>query len=529
MRSRNLHATKVGSAQWFLIAAILVLSYEVRAQESADPDSIRGAVVEVVGQRDDGRHQTDGAGFFIGPRHILTHNHLVSFDRVAVVRLVEDGAEFSARVIDRDEFRNLALLEIDGHEGPTVALATGDLKVGQEIRVPRWQSNTVLDVEVRDATILTKRRVARRDSPDQPVNFFLHDRVGNSRDYGFPVYDRCGSVIGMQMADPDWRQGTSFWSKKPDPLPNPENWMHAISVDEIRQFSEPYVELNETQEQCPTKLELRQTEAEQAQLDAEAASQQAEEAARRAEEAETNRQVSEQERDRMAREAREAAQEAQAARLEAESLTEEAARREQEFGQQTSRLEEEAEALQDELERLRLEREQNSERVQLYLGLGIALILLLTGAIVFALHSKKKSLRHANDRLSKAERAAESARQAAKKAPRPASFGVNLKGTSGTGEPFALNISALSLGHEEGVKIGRSPDVCDYIIADEEVSREHLRLKVQDERLWIEDLGSVNGTMLNDTELESNDLYEAENGSEVRIGAVWFRLNIGEP
>src|SRR6056297_870249 len=79
---------------------------ETRAQHDLESDRVESALVAVIGQREDGKHQTRGAGFFVGEKHVMTHHHLVSFERTALVRLAHDGSEFSADVVARDPFRN---------------------------------------------------------------------------------------------------------------------------------------------------------------------------------------------------------------------------------------------------------------------------------------------------------------------------------------------------------------------------------------------------------------------------------------
>jgi pSer/pThr/pTyr-binding forkhead associated (FHA) protein len=44
--------------------------------------------------------------------------------------------------------------------------------------------------------------------------------------------------------------------------------------------------------------------------------------------------------------------------------------------------------------------------------------------------------------------------------------------------------------------VGRDP-VCDFLLDHPMVSRRHCRLRLWAERVWVEDLGSLNGTRLN--------------------------------
>jgi len=66
----------------------------------------------------------------------------------------------------------------------------------------------------------------------------------------------------------------------------------------------------------------------------------------------------------------------------------------------------------------------------------------------------------------------------------------------------------------ERTTIGRSPD-CDIFLDDVTVSRKHAVLTLRDGDFLIEDQGSLNGTFLNRSRIESGKL---ENGDELQIG-----------
>src|SRR5262245_40426407 len=49
---------------------------------------------------------------------------------------------------------------------------------------------------------------------------------------------------------------------------------------------------------------------------------------------------------------------------------------------------------------------------------------------------------------------------------------------------------------KDGMVIGRNPD-CDVVLTDGHPSRKHARLNLKADGLWVEDLGSANGTFVN--------------------------------
>ncbi|HEU4663918.1 MAG TPA: FHA domain-containing protein [Dokdonella sp.] len=88
-----------------------------------------------------------------------------------------------------------------------------------------------------------------------------------------------------------------------------------------------------------------------------------------------------------------------------------------------------------------------------------------------------------------------------------------LRGVSGAtlGKTFAVTDNAV---------IGRQPD-CDIPIPAEEVSRHHARLKVTTDGVLVEDMGSANGTYINDKRTQSGLLKP---GEELRLDTVRFLL-----
>ena len=88
-----------------------------------------------------------------------------------------------------------------------------------------------------------------------------------------------------------------------------------------------------------------------------------------------------------------------------------------------------------------------------------------------------------------------------------------LRGVSGAtfGKTFAVTDNAV---------IGRQPD-CDIAIPAEEISRHHARLRVTAEGLLVEDMGSANGTFVNDKRVQNGLLKP---GEELRLDTVRFLL-----
>ena len=88
-----------------------------------------------------------------------------------------------------------------------------------------------------------------------------------------------------------------------------------------------------------------------------------------------------------------------------------------------------------------------------------------------------------------------------------------LRGVSGVtfGKTFAVTDNAV---------IGRQPE-CEISVPAEEISRQHVRLKVTPEGVHVEDMGSANGTYINNKRVQSGLLMP---GEELRLDTVRFLL-----
>jgi hypothetical protein len=75
------------------------------------------------------------------------------------------------------------------------------------------------------------------------------------------------------------------------------------------------------------------------------------------------------------------------------------------------------------------------------------------------------------------------------------------------------------------VELGRDPDV-DLTLDDEQVSRHHARLTRSGGEVTVEDLGSMNGTYVNDQPLQGSQRLDP--GDEVRVGLTVLELRTPE-
>ncbi|MBM4453883.1 MAG: FHA domain-containing protein [Chloroflexi bacterium] len=80
------------------------------------------------------------------------------------------------------------------------------------------------------------------------------------------------------------------------------------------------------------------------------------------------------------------------------------------------------------------------------------------------------------------------------------------------GKTFTLNKPVVVVGR---CTLQHKPDI---ELNDDVVSRRHIEILLKDDRYWVKDLGSTNGTMLNDDRIIAGNLYELKHNSRIGLG-----------
>ncbi|MDD9854795.1 MAG: FHA domain-containing protein, partial [Gammaproteobacteria bacterium] len=88
---------------------------------------------------------------------------------------------------------------------------------------------------------------------------------------------------------------------------------------------------------------------------------------------------------------------------------------------------------------------------------------------------------------------------------------------------FYVSMAVLQAA-EQGVRIGRNPDSCDYVVAAAAVSREHCRVFLADGRLMLEDLKSANGSCIGARKLEAHAPQQIQDGDRMVLGNIVFQV-----
>jgi serine protease Do len=151
-----------------------------------------------------------GSGFITDANGvILTNAHVIEgADRVVVT--LKDGRELPGQVLGEDPLTDVAVIQVEAHNLPTVELGNSDrLRPGEwaiAIGNPLGLDNTVT------AGIIsaTGRSSAQIRVPDKRVSFIQTDAAINPGNSGGPLLNQRGQVIGMNTAIIGGAQGLGF-------------------------------------------------------------------------------------------------------------------------------------------------------------------------------------------------------------------------------------------------------------------------------------------------------------------------------
>ncbi len=157
------------------------------------------------------RRQSLGSGFIINPAgYVITNNHVI--DGASEIKVtLDDGREFTAKVVGRDPKTDVALLKLqpNGQEVkdlPTVPLGDSEaLQVGDYVLAAGNPFG--LDHSVSQGIVSAKERVIGAGPYDE---FIQTDAAINPGNSGGPLFNMKGEVVGVNTAIVAQGQGIGF-------------------------------------------------------------------------------------------------------------------------------------------------------------------------------------------------------------------------------------------------------------------------------------------------------------------------------
>ena len=518
-------------AMCLLMVLFVVPGPEVAALEL---EAVSKSIVRVRAY-DNNRVTEEGAGFVINDTgHVVTHAHLLrGADRISVISLAA-GAEIVAQQRFADREMNLAVLEAPGLGMPSLNLSEQGIDVGRTVLTLTLTPDN--EVQLSRGTVgAHDDRKAGLDPDAVTVRLLHHNAMISAAAFGMPLFNECEQVVAVNLPDPDIVN--SLFRRVEDP----ETAVFALRVgDIIARLSEWEIPHTVIDEVCLSALARAEQSAQEKAAQAEA-EKQAAEAVKQQLEAEKQAAEAVEQQLEAEKQALEAVQQQAEAAKQAADDARQQLEEEKQAAQNTLQLkQEEIEAVEEEkraaqaareeaeaeAEVAQQERQKSSQLLEQGALVGGVLVILVLLGWFFTSRHKKRSLAAASERLQDAEQEAEAARQAAAAAPQPAPFRCLLEGKDDAGQPFALSIPALALGDPAGVVVGRNPANAEFIINNEAISREHIRLACADGDLQVEDLGTTNGTRINGQPLSPGISALLQDNDQLELGPVRLTVRL---
>lgn len=150
-----------------------------------------------------------GSGFIVSEDgRVITNAHVVEGADTVQVTL-KDGRSFAGKVLGSDPVTDVAVIDLEANDLPTVAVNKDELLPGEvaiAIGNPLGLDNTVT-VGIISATGRTSNQVG---IPDKRVDFIQTDAAINPGNSGGPLLNARGEVIGMNTAIISGAQGLGF-------------------------------------------------------------------------------------------------------------------------------------------------------------------------------------------------------------------------------------------------------------------------------------------------------------------------------
>ena len=484
-----------------LAIALLMSALEVRSADDPLTTAIAN-VVQVRAYRDE-KLQAVVSGFSVHDgKTVLTSGHALRHANRITVTSSDAGAEITARLVRRDDARDLALLQAPDLDAEPFVVAVNSLERGSRV-VAAWRQEADGQVKIARGSIGAAPASGQADAP------YEHNAMITADGYGAPLLDECGRVAGINRKNPQGR--LFFWTTRAD---DPDSVVYAgTASDLLALLSEEGVPHNAETTVCTPREQVARAEAEAIAAEAEA------EAAQARQEAEEARAEAEAIAAEAEAEATQARQEAEEAQQVAEEAQQRADLSEAEKAALQHRAEEKEQAASEAEERVRaLEQKatRQAEQTRRYLYIGGAGAALLALLVIFLFIRRGRVARRL---VAKAEEA----KQRAETPPDPDSRpGWSFRDESGANS-FYVSMAVLE-AITQGVRVGRNPDSCNCVINAPEISREHCRIFLSNGRLMLEDLKSANGTRIGARSLEAHIPDEIHEGDRITLGDSIFQV-----
>lgn len=428
---------------------------------------------------------------------------LSDVDRLTVETV--SGGELVAQIVEINREHEIALVKVNGLTQNPAVFSQGDGETGE----PIWSAWR------REGQLIVVPGHVTSSSADKSLAI----KLAFANDHGGLVLNECGEVVGFQA------------------VPEVPVVRQSVILGLLNQLNiRPIV----SSERCISAVQKARQTAEQANEAAQKAQQEALAAQSVAQQLARQLEVSNERNQQLVEDAARAKQTAESAILAARRAQEHAEQTRIELERQTAMLAAETEAMVQHLkheneaaeqrfrETLEAQQRTAAQREDVMLVALVVLFVLVIAAFVIML------------RRGRMPQAILTRIQDSPESPRPASIEAVSVETPGRTVPardqtqeylfegrdedgirYLLRVSGSQLGN--GIVIGRETT---HMINHVDVSRQHAKMSVKQNRLLIEDLGSTNGTSVNGQAIEDKGPVLLNNGDQIIFGSVVMNLKV---
>ncbi|MBI4281118.1 trypsin-like peptidase domain-containing protein [Candidatus Uhrbacteria bacterium] len=157
-----------------------------------------------------------GTGFFVSADgYVVTNRHVVEDEQAFYTVITADGKELEAKVLDRDPVNDLAVLDVEGDDFPTIAFGESDeLRIGQRVIAIGYALGRFKNTVSVGVVSGLGRDIQASGGPGGMVealeDLIQTDAAINPGNSGGPLIDLHGRVIGVNVAVAQGSQNIGF-------------------------------------------------------------------------------------------------------------------------------------------------------------------------------------------------------------------------------------------------------------------------------------------------------------------------------
>jgi hypothetical protein len=443
--------------------------------------------------------------------YIVTNAESVSGADSLTVTVPGTGGQLVAQVLRTDLSSDYALLKINGLDLPSVEFSLTE-PISGEVVWSAARAGPDVSVSMSKGLLRNSFKITK-----ETTGWYQHTAASGGIG-GSVLLNECGHVLGLNFTQPA-----------------SDGAIRALDLTTLRNFlSQQNVKINLAKNNCVSEVVRAKEKAELASAEASRAQSEAQKAQSVARDLEKQLNASKQSNSELVRQTRIALERADVAIRKAEQAQAKADDTRRELEEKTVVLREETQILLKAFEAARIKSEERFQdllasqqesaesRERILVGFSGALIVLIGIVMFFArirVNGVKSPLRTVSEAGGQPKNT---------QLHRGELSEYVLDGRDDDGIRYLLRISGDQMVDQSGVIIGRNPKDSPYIINHADVSRKHARIKVENNRVFIEDLGSTNGTSVNGQSIDDKGLVSVNSGDQIIIGSVVMKLRVME-